>query len=97
MTIYKSEKMITRLGALGDSQAEEGSSAPIEVGGKRVTVMVLYRAKVIGLGRRNGQIVDVLSERRGEAVCVFEGNRFKLSVDNLQQVRRRTSRKRKSK
>lgn len=89
--------MITRLGALGDSPVEEGSSAQIEVGGKKVTVMALYKAKVIGAGRRNGQIVEVLSERRGEAVCIFEGHRFKLSVDNLQQVPKRTSRKRKSK
>ena len=55
----------------------------------------LYRAKVIAPGTRWGQVVDVLSESRGEAVCVFEGNRFKLSVDSLQRVLRRTSRKRK--
>jgi len=86
--------MITRLGAL----AEEGSSAQIKVGGKKVTIMALYTAKVVLPGKRFGQVVEVVEHRRsGDVVCVFEGQRFVLPETGVERVRRRTSRKRKSK
>jgi len=82
-------QMITRLGEV------EEDSTPKR---KPKVVRGMYTAKVIRPGGRFGQVVEVVERRSaGDVVCVFEGNRFVFPETDLQRVRRRVARKRKTK